>query len=289
MAAYGPLQRVMELSLVLASQNIQAMVVPTADRDLAELRVADKDEDAALEQLRAYHRENRHRRWQHTLPGHTVLFDAQSLTWAALVMVCYFFQTHGVVPFRAQGVFDSEWVRTGEIWRAVTALFLHADLGHLISNLTTGIVFLGIAMAEYGTGSALLASTAAGAFANLAALLFRTTPYHGLGASGMVLAALGLIAVRTFRIGDWARSRELTMARGLLASLFLFILHGFNPASDVLVHGLGFGFGIILGLALQPVAESRARQASWDRIGKAVFLILFAGSWYAALHPKGAY
>ena len=288
MAAYGPLQRVMELSLVLASQNIQAMVVPTPDRELAELRVADKDEDAALEHLREYHRENRHRRWQHTLPGRAAIFDAQSLTWAALLLVCYFFQTHGTIPFRAQGDFNSDLLRAGEIWRAVTALFLHADLGHLISNLTTGIVFLGIAMAEYGAGSALLASTAAGAFANLAALLFRAAPYHGLGASGMVLAALGLVAVRTFRIRDWARSREMTMARGLLASMFLFILHGFNPASDVLVHSLGFVFGIILGLILQPVAESQARQARWDRIGKTVFLILFAGCWYAALHPKGA-
>lgn len=283
LAAYGPVQRVMDLGLVLTSQGIEVSVVPTAQRGVAELRVSAADEEAALHHLREYHRENRHRRWQRAVPGTNAVFDAQCVTWALLLVICYYFQTHSTVPFSARGVFDSPLVRGGDWWRSVTAVFLHADLGHLISNLTTGLVFLGIAMAEFGAGTALFATTVAGAAANATALVFRTMPYQGLGASGMVMAALGLVAVRTFRVRDWMQSPQITVARGLMAAVFLFILHGFNPASDVLVHSLGFAYGMLLGVLLGPVAESPARQGRWDGIGKTLFLGVFAVSWYLAL------
>lgn len=275
----------MEAGLVLASQNIEAAVVHTTDPQRWQLVVKPKDLLVARAQLLQYTRENRHRRWRQSFAGRRFEFDWQSLVWVFLMAGCYFFQAHGSLAIQSLGDFYSPAVRSGEWWRAVTAEFLHVDLRHLASNATTGLLFFGVAMAEYGAGTALLAATLCGALANFAAMWFRSMPYHGLGASGMVMAALGLLAVRSFRLQDWRARPALTISRGFLAGVFLFILHGFNPSSDVLVHTLGFGLGAAAGVLLSPIAENPGRQARWDALGKWLFVGVVAVAWGCALWP----
>ena len=285
--ATGAHGRMMDAGLVLASQNIEAMVIRSRDARGCELVVKPEDLAEARQQLAHYAQENRHRRWRQSFAGRRFEFDWQSVVWVLLMVGCYYFQTHGSLPIQSLGEFYTPSVRSGEWWRAVTAEFLHVDLRHLASNTTTGFLFFGVAMAEYGAGTALLASVVAGALANMVALWVRSTTYHGLGASGMVMAALGLLAVRSFRLQDWRARPGLTLSRGFLAAVFLFILHGFNPNSDVLVHGLGFGIGGVAGVMLTSLAESPRRQARWDIYSKWLFVVLVATAWGCALRFGG--
>ena len=79
-----------------------------------------------------------------------------------------------------------------------TAVMLHADTAHLISNVTIGALFLGFAMGSFGPGIALLAAFLAGAGGNLVDYWFYPSTHRGLGASGMVMGSLGLLTVYSF-------------------------------------------------------------------------------------------
>ena len=57
-------------------------------------------------------------------------------------------------------------MRAGELWRAVTALCLHADLAHLTANALFGSFFLAAAGRSLGAGLALALVTLAGAGGN---------------------------------------------------------------------------------------------------------------------------
>jgi len=44
------------------------------------------------------------------------------------------------------GDMDSAKVLAGQWWRLFTAVTLHADLAHLMGNITFGVIMLGLAM-----------------------------------------------------------------------------------------------------------------------------------------------
>jgi membrane associated rhomboid family serine protease len=276
-------QHAMDWSLVLVSQGIESEVHPVVEGGRAVLHVPLEEIPRARRILAQYQRENRHRRWQTTVPRVGWAFDLQVLAWGVLVTAFYILSMVDKSPLRPLGVFDTEAVRHGAWWRALTAVWLHSDVRHLTSNLATGLVFLAVAMAEYGAGVALLATLVAGAGANWVGLWLRPFAYHGLGASGVVMAALGLVSVRAFRLEEWRRRPSLTAARGLVSAGFLLVLLGFSPESDVLVHVAGFVLGAVLGVGLRPVGDDRQRQARWDLPAKAIFIVLVSGAWWKAL------
>jgi membrane associated rhomboid family serine protease len=156
---------------------------------------------------------------------------------------------------------NSVAARDGEWWRLFTATTLHADLAHLAANLTLGFLLLGLAMARWRAGPSLLSVLLAGAAGNLASLLASPAPHSSLGASGMVMGALGLLAAGALLPHpagfDWR-----AVGRSLGGGALLFILLGLNPASDVVAHLGGFLAGLALGTILARVPE-RARGRPW--------------------------
>ena len=151
---------------------------------------------------------------------------------------------------------DASAVLSGQWWRIFTAMTLHADVAHLATNLSIGIVLLGLAMGRYGTGMGLLAAYLAGAGGNLASLWINVKPFQGLGASGMVMGGLGLLAAQTLpRRGDPQRPVKHILA-GVAAGVMLFVLFGLAPGTDIVAHFGGFLAGLLLGgiLVRAPVA-----------------------------------
>jgi membrane associated rhomboid family serine protease len=151
---------------------------------------------------------------------------------------------------REAWVMDSAAVRAGQWWRLFTAELLHADLAHLMANATSGILLFGLAMARFGPGLALLACFLAGAAGNIAGLALYTREYTGLGASGAVMGALGLLTFHT--VAHWRKNplAARDLIRGALAGVFLFLVLGVNPNSDVVAHLGGFVTGGMLGALL---------------------------------------
>lgn len=153
----------------------------------------------------------------------------------------------------ARAVFaDGEW------WRAATALFLHADAGHLVSNLAGGVFLFATVFALFGRvrGAALLALAATAGNLAAAAIHF-PGGYRSIGASTAVFAGLGLLTGRAVRrmasrsagaVGRRAGWR--TMFVPLAAGLTVLGLFGAGDARvDVLAHATGFAAGLLAGFA----------------------------------------
>ncbi|MBI3191649.1 MAG: rhomboid family intramembrane serine protease, partial [Pedosphaera parvula] len=230
----------MDWSLALASQGIAATITHDPEQDRWSLMVDAPDSQQAFATLKQYHLENRGWRWAQPLPWAGTMFHWGSLLWCLFLWVVHGLVLSGGANLREAGVMDNVAFRNGEGWRLFTAVTLHADWSHLVSNLTTGFLLFGLAMARYGAGMGLLAAFLAGVGGNLAGALLYARPYQGLGASGMVMGALGLLAggaISQWRAHPFSRKQVLA---GLAAGLMLFLLFGADPHSDTLAHLGGF-------------------------------------------------
>ena len=199
------------------------------------------------------------------VPTHPVAF-ATPLLWAFLILAVFCVQ--GEHPaWLDRGDLDAQALFTsGEVWRAGTALFLHADLAHLLSNLLSGIFVFSAVLSTIGLGRGWLLLALASLAGNLAAAAVNYPgPYHSIGASTAIFAGLGLLTGRAIRAV--ARSdhphRWRTMFVPLAAGLTVLGLYGAGGQHvDVLAHltgfaaGLGFGFAAALPRAA-PKANPR--------------------------------
>src|SRR5213078_4135285 len=150
----------------------------------------------------------------------------------------YWLQAH--LDLQAAGLMHSTAVAHGQWWRLFTAIWLHADLGHLAANASIGLVLLGFAMGRYGTGTGLLASYLAGAGGNVAAWLLSLEQHRNLGASGMVMGSLGLLAAQSLSLWKQDPAARKYLLSGIGGGLMLFILFGLTPGTDVMAHFGGF-------------------------------------------------
>src|SRR3954470_8834535 len=173
-------RQAMDWSLVLVSQGIECIIDHTEDADWG-LLVSNEDHQRALEIIRTYRVENLRWSWRQKIRPE-ILFDWTSLIW--VLLLCAFHQVLASNEMaRSAAIMDAAAVSHGQWWRLFTAVFLHADLGHLATNASIGFVFLGLAMGRFGTGIALLAAYLAGVGGNVASwIIFEK--HLSLGASG---------------------------------------------------------------------------------------------------------
>lgn len=270
----------MDWSLVLVSQGIESTIERVPESERWQLSVPSGDYSRAVQALRQYHVENKRGAWVRELPA-GLLLDWRALVWAALLLMVYFVNAAGTGAWQQAGVMSNRFVHSGEWWRLFTATMLHGDVAHLALNVTTGIVLVGLAMGAYGPGLGLLASYLAGVGGNLAGLMFYTEMHQSLGASGIVMGALGAITVQSAGLRQGA-ARDIIL-RALVGGFLLLVLLGFSPdpRTDVLAHVGGFASGVFLGLCLA-LSRDHLRPAV-DYIALIVFAALTAGTWALAL------
>lgn len=278
-------RQAMDWSLVLVSQGIETTIQPPGEDTGWSLLVNSRDGQRALQSLRQYRVENRGWPWQQqwSLTGHHWTFDWGSVGWAA-VMILFYWLSSIVPSFEAGGIMDSAKAVSGQWWRAFTAIFLHADLGHLATNLSIGIILLGFAMGRFGTGVGLLAAYLAGAGGNLLSLLLNAKPFHGLGASGMIMGALGLLAAQSFARSNKERPSLKYLLGGAVTGVMLFVLFGLTPGTDIAAHLGGFVSGLLLGtiiLVFLPESFPQSSKANFASI--TLLSALVAMTWTLAL------
>ena len=202
----------MDWSLVLLSQGIEPVIEYAEDAAEWGLVVPAENYPSAQEAIRLYQVENRRWPWRRELFQPGLLFDWGSLAWVGLLV--FFYCTDARTDLRSAGIMDSTAASHGQWWRLFTAMWLHGDLAHLAGNAVIGFVLLGLTLASYGTGAGLLAAYLAGAGGNLVVWLVSPGPHLSLGASSMVMGALGLLAAQTLTLSGRKYGRALANLPG---------------------------------------------------------------------------
>ncbi len=268
---------------MLVSQGIETTIDYSEDESGWGLIVAPQDLERALDAVRLYRLENRGWPWQQPVFRAEFLFDWGSLAWAGLVGIFFWLQVH--TDIRAAGIMESTKVAQGEWWRLFTATWLHADVGHLATNATFGVLLLGLAMGRFGTGVGLLAVYLAGIIGNVASWILGITPHASLGASGVVMGGLGLLAVQSVALLRDKLASTRVVITGVCAGAMLFVLLGLSPEADVLAHAGGFVGGIAFGILLSFFPEWTKRTA-WNLAAGAIFSALVVLPWWLALKHR---
>lgn len=155
-------------------------------------------------------------------------------------------QAYGI-DWVGRGQMNAGVVRDGEWWRSVTALTLHVDFGHLISNLLFGIVFGFMAGRTLGGGVAWLAIVIAGTLGNSINALIQDRAHTSIGASTAVFSALGVLVANALR--HWGdKSSRWIRWRPLIGGVVLLGFTGVGgERTDVAAHFTGFLAGLAIG------------------------------------------
>lgn len=269
----------LDWSLVLISQGIESTVTQRVEDGAWMLEMGSLDVARAREAIAAYERENV-TGWRREIKWTGLLFDARALFWYAAITL-FWFRTLSHEHVKSAGLVVRQAVLHGEWWRLFTAVTLHADIAHLAANVTTGIVLLGLAMGALGAGNALLLSFVGGALGNVLSLALHDDPFRSLGASGMVMASLGLLTAHSLVLARHEKP-ALRLGRGVIAGGLILVLLGLSPASDVIAHVGGFIAGMALGLiALR--FRTRLLQRAVNLASAALCLALVLVTWWLAL------
>ena len=184
----------------------------------------------------------------------------------------------------SDGVLDAGFLARGQLWRVLTALTLHADLAHLLSNLAFGALFGYPAARLFGPGIAWLLILLGGGIAYGADALLHPPNHYLLGASTAVFTALGLVAAYGWRrhLRNW--SPWMRRAAPLIGGIALLAFTGTaGENTDILAHLAGFVVGVGLGglCAKLPMPPPRRYGPQWAAGLTAIALL--AGAWALAL------
>ena len=287
-------KRVRNWSLVLKSRQ-----VPSRTEHFGrhwQLLVPENSYATALQELRQYEIENCN--WPppdpDAPPAKNNLFPT---VWVLIALGLFYDVTltgvslpgHPSVDWLALGNAHAGKILDGQWWRCVTALTLHSDWLHLLSNLLIGGVFIIRLCRDTGSGlgwSLLLASGAAG---NLVNAWLQFPQHRAVGASTAIFGAVGLLAaISLIRYRHHLRPQKrwalpVAAALGLLA-----MLGAGGENTDLGAHLFGFLCGLIFGGASEYLTELFGRPGKGLSAALSLCgIALVIGAWYMALYGSG--
>lgn len=252
---YASTREGFEHGLVALALGLPFWLVPI-DRG-ARLMVEPDAAERVREQLRWFDEENaRERAWPaaaRSEPAGTRRMDfVTPLLWALAVTASFRAQAASGRWSDAGALDAAALFGRGEWWRPLTALFLHADIGHLVSNLLSGVFVFSAVLSALGRARGWLLLAIGAVAGNVAAAAIRSgEAYRSIGASTAVFAALGLltgVAVRRVA-GHAPRGRWRAVFMPLASGLVVLGLFGAGEVRiDVVAHATGFASGLMLGV-----------------------------------------
>jgi rhomboid protease GluP len=277
-----------QYALALAAAGIDCRLV--ALDGAVTLSVAPPDATRARQEVASYARENQRRRSRPSQPTRALMDGVDGALAYAVVLLFL----HGA---SRRETFSQDWwsagaaqaglISEGEWWRTLTALGLHADLGHLASNLAFGSL-LGLLLAQMlGTGLAWLTLLLGGGLGNALNALLHPSTHTVIGASTAAFAALGILAALTWRCRAplWRHGlrRWLPLAAGAMLLAYL----GFGgERTDIGGHVAGFAAGTLLGIGLAWAGNRVPQGPGAQRWYGAAAAALFALAWLLALRAQ---
>jgi membrane associated rhomboid family serine protease len=247
-------RRAMDLSLVLEQEGIPYELHRVEDAHWA-LQIDDIDAVRAQAAIAAFEREN-----QPEVPRPEVLHPLTGAVVCgialALGLVAMYLRTgpeSAGSPWFARGSADAAAILRGEWWRAVTALTLHADAGHVAGNAALGGVLLALLARSVGPGVAAALMLVSGTAGTLATAALARHDFVSIGASTAVFGVLGGLAALP------RRSRRVWMP--VIGGFALLAFLGTSKRADVTGHLCGFLSGVLAGAVVRLLSPLRNRAA----------------------------
>ena len=233
--------------LVLESQGINADYTKTTNS--FDIIIQDKDKKTAALILNKYFTENKNNDRVILRPPLSWKSPAILTIMTILSIMHFYFWYKGIhIQIIKEYGSSALYILQGEYYRAVTALFLHADIEHLAGNLVGLFVFgTGVfSMTGYGKGSLMLLLS--GFFGNIANAYFKKTAYLSIGASTTVLGAAGILtALQIAKRKETALSNIQIFAPFAAGMALLGFLSG-GENTDISAHLFGFLWGFFIGI-----------------------------------------
>lgn len=281
---YSRISGAQDHGLVVLSMGVPYWLMPLSEGGFC-LYVEQQHAGSVREQLGKSDRENRY--W----PPREDLFPKGKESIASIGL--YFLLVGGVFLVSSdelvrRGMASEELILSGEWWRVITALTLHADWSHLVGNMAGGFLFFALVFRFFGVGFGWMAILLSGALGNLAnAWTYAGSGHNSIGASTAVFGALGVLVgcrvVQQFRLTRWKWPRHLWVPLAAGVVLLGFLGAG-GERTDVLAHGWGFVIGGALGAVgsafrLDDQREKRVLQRAVGWLA----LLAIMGAWLLAL------
>ena len=151
------------------------------------------------------------------------------------------------------GASHAPTVFSGQVWRTVTAVFLHIGFKHLLSNMVSLLLFGIPVLHSWGPGRMYALFLGTGVAGNWVSLALSPTAAIKAGASGGILGLLGALAgdrIRSIRRPSPRPSRFKTWhVLAMLLAYYGFMV-GVGTSTDHLAHLGGLAAGLGLGLVV---------------------------------------
>jgi rhomboid protease GluP len=250
--------------------------VPWTDADAARTELAGvEDDERETHRRTAADAARRHVHHRYAIAGGIVF---------ALALLAMFLVT-GPSAARsawfAAGSSDAARVLAGEWWRTVTALTLHSDSNHVLSNMALGAIVITFVMRRAGVGFGAGLVVIAGTAGNLVNAWGYGVHHNSIGFSTAVFGAIGILGGFTFVESVRARGRRPAWV-AIAGSLGLLAMFGASEQSDMLAHLFGLFAGLVVGLV---VATARSVPRTWigQLVAGALTVAFVAGAWVVAL------
>lgn len=244
-------EKAWEWSLVLTSRD----VLHEWDKSDAQYRllVPFAEKERALREIKLYEQENAQDLNQG--PALSVRGNAEPTVWIFLLLGAFFSLTemhisafgYHLVPWKELGSAHAEKILDGQWWRLLTALSLHADPAHLLSNMLAGGCFMILLSRELGSGLAWFLALLSGALGNAVNVYLQGLGHNSIGASTLVFGAVGILTgLGLFHYKDPSWLKKLVPVAAGLGMLSILGTGGGN--TDVGAHFCGFFAGLFLGV-----------------------------------------
>jgi membrane associated rhomboid family serine protease len=249
--------------------------------------VAEDDLPAAVSELGDYLEETLRERPR-------VLRPVKTQPGGGIGVLVYVMVLVGTAGLAGRYAFGADWLEVGRMqswavvegqwWRAFTALTLHVDPAHLMSNLAFGAVFGFLAAQALGGGVAWLSIVLAGGAGNLVNALLQPPQHNAIGASTAVFGALGILVALS--LYHW-RDRSGGVIRRwspLIGGLVLLAYTGMGgERTDVLAHVTGLVAGLAIGAGAGRVPIDFLEKPSNQLVAALLAVLVLVLSWAIAL------
>lgn len=235
--------KVWEWSLVLLSMGIDHRIID--DNNKLYIEVETNNLNRAKKEIIQYEKENREGLQNN--PTLNESYDFEASFWILIsILLFHLVVKNSPFPFFELGCFSSFAIYKGEFWRLVTALFLHRDIAHVLSNLFWEGIFLYFLLKKIPPGMCWFFVLLSGTLGNLINYFVQPINHISIGFSTSVFGTIG--------IGIGVNIPE------NLKGAFIFFMCGLGffsmlgiggPNVDIIAHFMGLISGLSLGLIIR--------------------------------------